>query len=122
MKDRILIVEDDPDIRHALAMFLRFAGYETMTAANGQEAIDLLEDHAPPRLIILDLMMPVMDGWTFRQLQLTNSSLAEIPVVIVSGAANIPQEAVLLNACGYLVKPFTLEAVVETVKRHCPAA
>ncbi|MFU8805807.1 MAG: response regulator [Bradymonadaceae bacterium] len=121
MSAKVLIVEDDADIRHALAIFLRFAGYEIVTACDGAEALALLQDSDPPRLILLDLMMPVMDGWALREEMLGNQELAAIPVLLISGAGDLTQHAATLKAQGFLRKPFTLESVVEAVNEHCAA-
>lgn len=114
MKD-ILIVEDDEQVCRALKRSLSGKGYSVATARNGQEALDGLE-HAPslPRLIIADLMMPVMDGWTFRRQLLTRPKLADIPVIILSGSG-CDVSAAALPGVHYVPKPVTLRELFETV-------
>ena len=114
MKD-ILIVEDDEQVRKALKRSLSGKGYTVTTARNGQEALDVLE-HTPvlPRLIIADLMMPVMDGWTFRRQLLTRPHWAAIPVIILSGSG-CDVSGAALPGVHYVPKPVTLRELFETV-------
>ena len=83
-KKRILVVEDDADVREAIVSGLEHAGFEVVAAADGKMALDLLRHGIVPRAIILDLMMPVMDGWEFRRHQLADPTLAAIPVIVLS--------------------------------------
>ena len=102
----VLVVDDDPDIRETLRFVLEDAGYPVYTAENGREALEVLADAQPlPGLILLDLMMPVMNGWQLRMELLKDQRLARIPVVVISGAANVESEARALGAAGYLAKP-----------------
>jgi DNA-binding response OmpR family regulator len=82
--DVVLVVEDDPTIRSGMVTLLERAGYAPICAANGQEALDLLRSGVRVKAILLDLMMPVMDGWTFRREQLRDPHLAHIPVIVLS--------------------------------------
>src|SRR5437588_809924 len=91
--DFILLVEDDTEIREEMAALLESEGYVVAQARNGQDALDQLKEMPAPCLILLDLMMPVMNGWDFRERQLADPSLKEIPTIIVSGAAQAAQEA-----------------------------
>ena len=83
---RVLIVEDDLDTREMLARFLEIAGYQVVLAANGVEALKVLRGGAVASVILLDLMMPVMDGWQFRDEQRRDPSMSHIPVVVVTAA------------------------------------
>ncbi|HYG76238.1 MAG TPA: response regulator [Planctomycetota bacterium] len=118
----ILIIEDDVDIRDALTQILEFEGYDIASASNGKEALDVLRNSARPGLILLDLMMPVMDGWQFRAEQQQDKRLADIPVVIVSADGRIFQKATAIGAAGYLRKPVELEVLLNTVQRHFKAS
>ena len=125
MAHLILIVEDDADIREDLAAILRDLGYRVVTAANGRDAYEQLraaDAKALHDLILLDLMMPVMDGWHFRAKQLANEALAHIPVVLLSGAGDVQSEALSLATAGYVEKPFKLDALLVVVARSCAAA
>src|SRR5690242_18258082 len=94
----ILVVEDDPLTREALAMVLGEAGCRVACAADGREALGLLRAGPKPDLILLDLSLPVLDGRQFRREQLQDPALAGIPVVVVSAAADLSQEAKALGA------------------------
>ena len=115
----VLIVEDDLDIREALSQVLEFEGYPVVTATNGQEALTYLEHAEAPGLILLDLMMPVMDGWQFRQEQLRHPEWVDIPVVIVSADGQVSQKAALIGAASYLKKPVELDTLLDTVAQYC---
>jgi len=79
-----MVVEDEAPARAGMEQLLRAAGYEAVGAPNGQEALDMLRSGVRARVILLDLMMPVMDGWTFRREQLRDPQLAHIPVIVLS--------------------------------------
>jgi CheY-like chemotaxis protein len=115
----VLIVEDDQDIRDSVANVLRDEGYVTTAVANGREAIEQLVAGCRPCLILLDLMMPVMDGWEFREQQRQDPALAQIPVVILSGDGNVRQKANSLDIPEYLVKPFKIDSLLSMVQRYC---
>lgn len=117
----VYVVDDDLDIRSSLTEILEFKGYRVIEAANGQEALDRLHTGARPCLILLDLMMPVLNGWEFRSRQLQDERLAAIPVVILSGAGRAA-EASCLGAAGFLPKPLELSELLATVERHCGGA
>jgi CheY-like chemotaxis protein len=116
---KVLVVEDDSYLRRLVAEILQEEGYHVSCAANGQEALTSLR-HAPlPGLILLDFMMPVMDGWEFRRQQQQDESLAPIPVVVLTGAGISAQEVASVGAAGGLLKPFDLPALLDAVDRHC---
>jgi CheY-like chemotaxis protein len=116
----ILIVDDDAGIRQLLLLFLEHKGYTAQTATNGLEALEQLQPDQPlPRLILLDLMMPVMDGATFRQAQLSDPRIAAIPVVVLSAAENIETQAPLLTANAYIPKPIEFDSLLQVVERYC---
>jgi CheY-like chemotaxis protein len=122
MPEFILLVEDDEDIRTDLKEMLEISGYPTETAANGVEALRRLDGGASqPALILIDLLMPVMNGWQFRSAQLERSALATIPIVVMSGAANVHNEARELGAVAYVTKPFSMRSLLEIIGRYWPA-
>lgn len=84
MPEIVLVVEDEAPARAGMEQLLRASGYDAVGAANGQAALDLLRSGIRARVIILDLMMPVMDGWAFRREQLRDPQLAHIPVIVLS--------------------------------------
>ncbi len=115
---RILLVEDDQDIRETMAYILGRSGYEVATAENGQAALCCLKDGPRPGAILLDLMMPVMDGWQFRRQQRQDPDLADIPVILLSAAARLPDEAASLEAADYLHKPIDFSQLRVMLRRY----
>jgi CheY-like chemotaxis protein len=115
----ILVVDDDGDIRQAIGEMLRFDGYDVREAADGQEAWETLGNGYRPCLIVLDLMMPRMNGYQFRERQLGDPSLESIPVLVVSAAAN-HSELERLGVTTHLRKPFDLDELIREVERVCP--
>jgi CheY-like chemotaxis protein len=113
---RILVVDDDRDLRELLAAVLSSAGYEVLTAENGAAALSILRTVLPD-LIILDLMMPVMNGWQFREAQTALPDYARIPVICLSGhhAARHQASALGISAC--VLKPFEIDNLFEVVSR-----
>ena len=121
MTHQVLVVEDDADIRSALIDALNDHGYVAIGAVNGKDAYDKLRSAvAKPCLIVLDLMMPVMDGRAFRELQLQTPELASIPVVVVSAYREIADQA--LRITDFLRKPLSIDDLLATVRRYCVAA
>jgi two-component system response regulator MprA len=113
----ILVVDDDADVRASVANALEAEGYQVLGAANGREALNFLSRGDRPDAILLDMMMPEMDGWAFRSEQMRIPELAAIPVVIFS-AHGIPAEtANQLGAAGFLKKPVGLDKLLEAVGR-----
>ncbi len=113
----ILVVDDDPLTRQALGMILDTAGYATRAASDGQEALDVLQRGPLPALIVLDLLMPGMDGWHFRREQRRDAALATIPVVVCSGTGDADLHAAALGAAGFLDKPIDADQLLEMVGR-----
>lgn len=119
---RILIIEDDASIRDVLAITLRWEGYEVLTAENGQVALDLLlnSPQARPQLILLDLMMPVLDGWEFLRIWKRTHEIQAIPVVVISAAGDAKLRN--LPSTETLPKPVDADRLLDVVQRLCPAA
>jgi two-component system response regulator MprA len=112
----ILVVEDDMDARWALKALLETAGYHVACAAHGEEALAHLRQGRPPRAILLDLSMPVMDGWAFRKQQQRVAAWALIPVVLLSAEEDLEWQAASLGAAGYLHKPVEVQRLLETLR------
>jgi signal transduction histidine kinase len=114
-KRQILLVEDDRGIRDTLQETLEDEGYAVATAENGRDALEALRGGARPDLIVLDLRMPVMDGWQFRAAQKSDAAIAGIPVLAISADGSAKAEAI--DAQAYLRKPLSTDALLETVGR-----
>lgn len=118
---RILIVEDDRDLREALSEILRDEGYVVAGAVHGLEALQLLRgDFERPALILLDLTMPVMNGWQFRAHQRRDPDLSGIPVVVLSAGDHLAEQMESLEIQEYVRKPIDLVRLLATIERHCP--
>jgi CheY-like chemotaxis protein len=112
---RILVVEDDEDVREAMVAFLQMKGYSVASAGNGREALEYLHDAPAPDLIISDLAMPVMDGRQFRREQLKDARLAGIPVLVITAMGDRAH----LDASEILLKPVDTDVLLTAVSRHC---
>jgi CheY-like chemotaxis protein len=114
----ILLVEDDVAIRETVADVLECEGFAVTCAANGEEALRRLGDGSSrPGVILLDLMMPVMDGWAFRSAQRSDPRISGIPVVVLSAGAEGSLASLAPDA--YLPKPFELDRLLDVVGRYC---
>ncbi len=117
---RILVVEDDTDLRLSLAEVLEEEGCEVACATDGEDALRQLAARAVPAAILLDLTMPRMDGWTFRSHQQKDPRLAAIPTVVISAAyASDPRNIAELAPAAFLSKPFDVGSLIDTLKRVC---
>lgn len=116
----VLVVDDDPDICDVVQGILESFGYRVETARDGSEALKKLRGGGAPCLILLDLMMPGMNGFEFRDAQLRDPALAPIPVVVISGAGDVAAKAAALGVEG-LTKPVDLDVLLDKVRRYnCP--
>jgi CheY-like chemotaxis protein len=121
MKDRVVIVEDDELIRESLLEVLEDNGYEAIGASDGREAFEKLAKlDGPPCLIVLDLMMPGMDGREFRKLQLLDPALKMIPVVVISAFRDLDEIAKEMAPVGHFKKPLKLQDFLNIIQTHCP--
>jgi CheY-like chemotaxis protein len=109
----VLVVDDDPDILDAICDILDAEGYRVSRARHGQEALELV-DRERPDVILLDLMMPVMDGVAFSQALRGRPAARDVPIVVISADGN-PQRATSVGAVGYLAKPFDIDALLAQV-------
>jgi CheY-like chemotaxis protein len=111
----ILVVDDDPEILGMLRDFLESEGLTVRTATNGAEALEAL-DHVAPALILLDMRMPVLDGWAFaarfHERELT------YPIVVMTAAESARRWAEEIGATAYIAKPFDVNELLETIERH----
>lgn len=112
----ILVVDDEADIRDTIAELLADEGYAVEEASDGAEALAKAKG-CHPAMVLLDLMMPGMNGWEFRARQRDDPDLAGIPVIVVSALGRVPG----VDAAGYLQKPFELDDLLSVVRRHAAA-
>ena len=113
----VLVVDDEPDIREAVADMLAYCGHDAKVAGNGQEAFDLLHSSVAPCLILLDLMMPVMDGLEFNRLRRKDPSLAAIPVCVVTAYDRLlPKAEGIVSVVG---KPIDTGVLLGVIDRYC---
>lgn len=118
---KILLVEDDKYIRESLHEFLADEGFEVIPSSNGLDALTRLKAGLRPQLILLDLMMPLMDGFQFREVQLESQELAAIPVVVMSAYGDFEKNKEKLGVEAYLKKPLDIEEVLSTIQKWCLA-
>lgn len=116
----ILLVEDDDDIREAMAAFLEAEGYDVVQAIDGDDALRKLRASSDRIcLVLLDLFMPVKNGWEFRAEQMADPAIAAVPVVVVSADRNARDKANTLGALEYLAKPVDFDRLLGTIATYC---
>ena len=115
----VLVVDDDPSIQGFLAEALADEGYAVRTADHGRQALDVL-DVWRPHLILLDLMMPEMDGWAFRDEQCRRAEVAAIPVIVLSATRDLEARAEALAPARVFSKPFDLNALLVAIGELLP--
>jgi DNA-binding response OmpR family regulator len=113
----VFVVEDDIDTRDMMGRFLELEGFNVEMASNGKQALERLYAGVHPCVILLDLMMPVMDGWQFRSQQVRDAALASIPVIVVSAAGK--DRIAGIEADAYISKPVDLEQLLAEVTQYC---
>jgi CheY-like chemotaxis protein len=119
----ILVVDDEAQIRFVISELLSDEGYTVAQAANGREALIYLQTAKPlPSLILLDMMMPILNGWEFLRIQQRNPVFAPIPVVVISAFRALAESAAALGVQQALAKPLDLDRLLATIERYCPSA
>ena len=113
----VLIVEDDADLREMMAQLLTLEGFKAATVSNGREALQYLEGGEAPDVILLDLMMPVMDGWEFRRHQRADPELSRVPVIVLSALDQ--GRATGLDPAAFLKKPLDFDRLLDLVRQYC---
>ncbi|HJZ77544.1 MAG TPA: response regulator [Vicinamibacterales bacterium] len=116
----MLIVEDDEDLREMMAQLLTLEGFQTAAVANGREALEYLHNASRPDVILLDLMMPVMDGWEFRRQQQADPAIAPVPVIVLSALDQ--GRATNLEATAFLKKPLDFDRLLMLVRAYCQSS
>jgi CheY-like chemotaxis protein len=113
----VLIVEDEDDLRQMMAQMLAIEGIRAATVTNGREALAYLEQGDSPDVILLDLMMPVMDGWEFSRRQQSDPRLKDVPVIVLS--ALDPGRAAGVRSAAFLKKPLDFDLMLQLVRGYC---
>jgi CheY-like chemotaxis protein len=116
----VLVIDDDCDARGLMTEVLEGAEYDVLQAGNGAEALRVLSSNADRcNIILLDLMMPVMNGWDFRRKQRESTDLADIPVLLMSAGAHMDAASGDLDVVGFMTKPVEVDDLLAKVKKHC---
>ena len=113
----VLVVDDDSAVRRMILLLLSSEGYETESANDGAEALVVMRQRRPC-LVLLDINMPLMDGWEFRQQQLKDPALADVPVVCMTGIVH-PEDVERILAVPCLGKPVHFSSLIRAVEKHC---
>jgi CheY-like chemotaxis protein len=122
MAAEILIVEDDSALREALAQVLSDEGYDLLAARDGLEAVNCLKKGHRPDVILLDLSMPVVNGWEFRMFQKRDPDLADIPVILITAGGYSREEVAWLQPSALIHKPLDLPVLLDTIRRNCASS
>jgi len=113
----VLIVADDEDLRDMMAQFLLVEGFRPETVSNGQEALDYLRKGPTPSVILLDMMMPIMDGWEFRREQQRDPRVANVPVIVLSALDRTRVGDI--GEAAFMKKPLDFDRLLDLVRRYC---
>ena len=116
-KRNVLVIEDDAEIREILKLAIEMEGYAVTTAPNGQEGLNILKNGLRPCLILLDLMMPVMDGWTLSEKLGQDEQLNKLPIIVVSAYSDRVKSVKHLN--GFVKKPIDFDVLLNTISSYC---
>lgn len=114
----ILIIDDDPDVTESLVFLLNAEGYSCATSSNGLAAIEYLEKNPLPKLILLDLMMPIMDGYQFHMVQQQDVELAQIPTILLT-AGTIDRRIEDMKIANFFPKPVPVEELMLAINQYC---
>ena len=115
----VLVVDDDADMIEVIQLVLQDAGYRTRSALNGQEALEAVESGGMPALIVLDMLMPVMNGWQFAEAFHALYG-RDVPIVVATAAEHVRSRSDGIGAVGVLPKPFEVSDLLRVVSRHAP--
>ena len=118
MKSDVLLIDDEPDLRECIAELLEGEGYKVKQAENGKAALEILKTGHTPRVIVLDYMMPVMDGKTFCEHAAKDGHISSIPIILLT-AANVPEDiTATMKVAAQLEKPIHIDKFLAAVKSY----
>src|SRR5262249_54388366 len=112
----VLVIDDDAEIRQALAELLEDEEYQVLLAANGKEALDVIAAGPRPDVILLDVMMPVMDGWHFLSARLKHPELVEVPIIIISAGQEAERDARKVGVFEVARKPLHVDDLIQRIE------
>lgn len=116
---RVLVVDDDEGVRAVMKKQLAHAGFDVVTAPTAREGLDVMRRDHSIRLVLLDMLMPAMDGWGFRQAQMAEPAIADVPAVVLTGAPLPSLVHDQLQAADYLLKPVGRDHLISVVTNYC---
>lgn len=120
IKSPILVIDDDKDIRESLSEVLVDEGYIVVSASNGKEALEYLKTASPlPCMVFLDLMMPIMDGRSFRKEQLLIPAISDIPTILFSADGQLDKKALDIGIKNFVKKPIDLDELLAIAAKYC---
>jgi CheY-like chemotaxis protein len=119
---RVLVIDDDDGVRTVMRKQLQFAGFDVVAAASGTEGLEMMRQDGSIRLVLLDMIMPVVDGWGVRQRQMEDPILSQVPVVILTGAPLPSLVHDQLRAADYILKPVGRDHLISVVSNYCQPA
>ena len=119
---RVLVIDDDEGVRIVMRKQLQHAGFDVVSAASGSEGLEMMRQDPGIRLVLLDMIMPVLDGWGVRQKQMEDPELAQVPVIILTGAPLPSLVHAQLHAADYLLKPVGRDHLISVVSNFCQPA
>lgn len=119
---RILVIDDDDGVRTVMRKQLQHAGFDVVAAASGSEGLEMMRQDPGIRLVLLDMIMPALDGWGVRQKQMEDPQLSQVPVIILTGAPLPSLVHAQLHAADYLLKPVGRDHLISVVSNYCQPA
>ena len=119
---RVLVIDDDEGVRTVMRRQLQHAGFDVVSAASGFDGLTMMQQDPGIRLVLLDMIMPVLDGWGVRQKQMEDPMLAQVPVIILTGAPLPSLVHDQLHAADYLLKPVGRDHLISVVSNYCQPA
>ena len=119
LRGRVLVIDDEDDVRHSIVRHLERAGFDVLEVRNVIEALELLRSDGDIRVVLLDLMMPGLTGWQFREEQLRDPGIAKVPTIVLTGQNVERRDRQRLRVTDFLVKPVPPDLLIRVVGKYC---